>query len=228
MQEATAAGKQRPKATKIDQIIIATTQTSQKILTWLNTYQYNMDRSNHLNKPNYPDLGFFIGSENDVMSRILDCADLYNIDVIVDVRSAPYSRYVKQFNKENLEGKLKNSGISYIYMGNKLGARYNNPDLLYPNGTVNYGKVKRTNRFNEGIKTVIVEGTYTTELKNVNIRIFIDRTYIDTGEAHECRARDEQDEYLEKVLKIEHDIISSHKTQADIIVTRDYDVNEYG
>ena len=74
------------------------------------------------------------------------------------------------------------------------------------------------------IKVVIVEGTYTTLLKNVHRRVFIDRTYVDTREARKRRERDEQDEFLERVLRIEHGIISSHRLQADIIVSRDYEV----
>lgn len=74
------------------------------------------------------------------------------------------------------------------------------------------------------IKTVIVEGTYTTILENIHQHIFIDRTYIDTKESRRQRAREEQDEFLEKILEIEHKIISSHKPKADIIVTATYGV----
>lgn len=75
----------------------------------------------------------------------------------------------------------------------------------------------------QGIKVIIVEGTYTTLLKNVHRRVFIDRTYVDTREARKRRERDEQDEFLERVLRIEHGIISSHRPRADIIVSRDYE-----
>jgi len=76
----------------------------------------------------------------------------------------------------------------------------------------------------EGIKVAIVEGTYTTSLKNVHQRIFIDRTYIDTMEARKLRNREEQDDFLERILEIEHGIISLHKPRADIIVTNNYKV----
>ena len=75
----------------------------------------------------------------------------------------------------------------------------------------------------KGIKVVIVEGTYTTTLQNAHQHIFIDRNYIDTLNARRERARETQDEFLEKVLKIEHSIIQSQKTQASIIITRDYE-----
>lgn len=76
----------------------------------------------------------------------------------------------------------------------------------------------------QGIKVVIVEGTYTTLLKNTNTRIFIERTHLDTRAVRLERAREKQDEYLEKILGIEHEIISSHKSKADIILNRKYDM----
>ena len=73
------------------------------------------------------------------------------------------------------------------------------------------------------IQVIMVEGTYTTTLQNVNKHIFIDQTYLDTRESRKKRARENQDEFLEKILKIEHKVISSHKSKADIIVTRNYE-----
>jgi len=71
-------------------------------------------------------------------------------------------------------------------------------------------------------QVVIAEGTYTTLLKNVNKHIFIDRDLHDTLEARKKRNREKQDDFLEKVLTIEHHIISSHRQNAEIIITKDY------
>jgi uridine kinase len=76
----------------------------------------------------------------------------------------------------------------------------------------------------DGIDVIIVEGTYTTTLEKVQRRVFIDRTYIDTRDARKRRAREAQDEFLERILEIEHEIISAHKERADLIVTHDYEV----
>lgn len=72
------------------------------------------------------------------------------------------------------------------------------------------------------VKVVIVDGTYTTLLKNTHQHVFVDLTYLETREARERRAREDQDDFLERILDIEHGIISSHKPHADIIVTSDY------
>ncbi len=77
-----------------------------------------------------------------------------------------------------------------------------------------------------GLSVLIVEGTYTTLLKHVDWRVFIDRDWEQTREHRERRQRDasELDPFLDKVLSIEHSIISSHKPRAELIVDDDYHV----
>jgi uridine kinase len=65
---------------------------------------------------------------------------------------------------------------------------------------------------------VIVEGCYTTLLSNVDIRVFIDRNFRQTRRTRRVRARDPSEEFLEKVLMIEHLEIATHKNLADIVI----------
>jgi uridine kinase len=76
----------------------------------------------------------------------------------------------------------------------------------------------------EGIAAVVAEGTYTTELENVDTRVFIDLTYLETLQSRLERAREAQDEFLETVLEIEHRIISAHRSRADYIIDKQYEV----
>ena len=73
----------------------------------------------------------------------------------------------------------------------------------------------------------LADGTYTTLLQNVNCRVFINRDYLDTRAHREKRKRDESelDPFIDRVLEIEHRIISAHKERADIIVNKDYSVH---
>jgi uridine kinase len=73
---------------------------------------------------------------------------------------------------------------------------------------------------------IIIEGTYTTLLENVDIHVFIDLDYHDTQKHRIGRERD-QDlvddkdsklKFLEEVLEIEHQIISKHKEKADLVI----------
>lgn len=70
---------------------------------------------------------------------------------------------------------------------------------------------------------IIAEGTYTTALKTPDCKIFIDRDLNDTRESRKKRGREVQDDFLEKILQIEHRVISTHKALADIIITCNFD-----
>lgn len=76
-------------------------------------------------------------------------------------------------------------------------------------------------------RVAIAEGTYTTLLEAAAHRAFIDRDYRQTRKHREKRIRDasELDAFIDRVLEIEHEIISSHKLKADIIVNDDYSVS---
>lgn len=74
-----------------------------------------------------------------------------NINTIVDVRSTPYSKFAPQYNKELLKQYLKQNAICYIYMGDTLGARYEDKNLLFDGGKVNFKKVQETKNFQDGI-----------------------------------------------------------------------------
>jgi len=76
-----------------------------------------------------------------------------------------------------------------------------------------------------GIKVCIAEGTYTSSLKNIDKRIFIDRDRFDTMEDRHKRGREVIDPFIEEVLEIEHEIISKHKENADIIIDKHFHVH---
>lgn len=73
------------------------------------------------------------------------------INTIVDVRSTPYSKFASQYNREALKQYLKEHGICYIFMGDMLGARYEDKDLLFDDGKVDFKKVQQTKNFQDGI-----------------------------------------------------------------------------
>ncbi len=76
----------------------------------------------------------------------------------------------------------------------------------------------------EGVQAVIAEGVYTSLCEHVDRRVFIDRNRLETMDHRLKRGREEFDPFIEKVLTTEHEIISQHRGRADIIITRDYDV----
>ena len=97
---------------------------------------------------------YTIGHSNHTAEKFVGLLQRYNIDVVVDIRSAPYSRYSPQFNKETLSVVLQNNRIEYLFLGNELGARPQDKSC-YINHKVSFEKIKQTRPFQEGIQKVL-------------------------------------------------------------------------
>ena len=93
------------------------------------------------------------------------------------------------------------------------------PLVVYDDNTI----VEETLSY-DGADAVIAEGVYTSLCEHVDFRVFIARNRLETMEHRMKRGREEFDPFIEKVLVEEHEIISQHRARADIIITRDYDV----
>ena len=78
----------------------------------------------------------------------------------------------------------------------------------------------------DGVKVVVVEGTYTSLLKHVDTRVFIARNRLDTLAHRQKRSRGNEvgDPFIEQILKTEHQIIAGHRQLADFVISKDYGV----
>ena len=70
---------------------------------------------------------FTIGHSNHSLEKFLQLLEENGITLLVDVRSAPYSRYHTQFNKNSLEQYLPQHAIEYAFAGKYLGGRPTDP-----------------------------------------------------------------------------------------------------
>ena len=77
----------------------------------------------------------------------------YAIEFVIDVRTAPYSRYKPEFSKDALETALKTHGLRYLYMGDSLGGRPDDPPC-YVDGRVDYARVQDRPYYQAGIAHV--------------------------------------------------------------------------
>ncbi len=100
-------------------------------------------------------LCYTIGHSNYSSERFIELLKKNNIDCVVDVRSAPYSKHTPQFNKEKIKNELKKNAIEYIFMGRELGGRYEDANLQFDDGKVDYSKVRQRKEFQQGIARVI-------------------------------------------------------------------------
>lgn len=78
---------------------------------------------------------YTIGHSNMSVEEYLALLEQHRITVLVDVRSAPYSRYMPQFNKANLEGLLRQHHVDYRFAGKWLGGQPQDPGV-YRDGVV--------------------------------------------------------------------------------------------
>ena len=75
----------------------------------------------------------------------------HTIRYLIDVRSQPYSRYQPHFGRESLAAALEAAGIRYVFMGQQLGGRPDDP-TAYTNGFIDYEKCRKRPWFCEGIE----------------------------------------------------------------------------
>ena len=70
---------------------------------------------------------YTIGHSNHSIDEFIQLLDDNGVMVLVDVRTTPLSRYVTQFNRDNLERVLPEHQIQYMYAGKYLGGRPSDP-----------------------------------------------------------------------------------------------------
>ncbi len=97
---------------------------------------------------------YTVGHSNHTETAFVDLLRSQRIEVVVDVRSAPYSRYNPQFDREALKASLKDAGIRYLFLGKELGARSDDP-ACYLYGKVQYDRLAATPLFQAGLARVI-------------------------------------------------------------------------
>jgi uncharacterized protein (DUF488 family) len=67
-----------------------------------------------------PDIIYTLGSSNRSPGEFLGLLEAFAIQVVVDVRRFPTSRF-EHFKQQNLAALLRENGIGYLYLGAELG-----------------------------------------------------------------------------------------------------------
>lgn len=97
---------------------------------------------------------FTIGHSNHAQDVLIDLLRRHGVTALADVRSAPYSRFNPQFNRESLARSLKSRGIEYVYLGDGLGGRSDDP-ACYEDGRVRYDRVAEKASFQHALDRVV-------------------------------------------------------------------------
>src|SRR4051812_24196689 len=97
---------------------------------------------------------FTVGHSNHPVERFIGLLQPHGITALADVRSTPYSRFNPQFRREKLQAALAEVGIQYVFLGEELGARSQDPACYDATGRVSYAKLAQTPLFQRGIERV--------------------------------------------------------------------------
>lgn len=98
---------------------------------------------------------YSIGHSNYHIDVFFNKLSIFDINVVVDVRSNPYSKLVPHFNNDYLQTFLKKHNCYYIFMGDTLGARQIQTKFLTDDGKVDFNKIAKADEFNKSIDRII-------------------------------------------------------------------------
>lgn len=100
---------------------------------------------------------YSVGHSNQSRERFLALLTRHDIQSLVDVRSAPYSRYVTHFNRSELEVAVECQGIRYLFLGEELGGRPPGDDFYDDLDHVLYARLAGAPFFLRGIDRLLEE-----------------------------------------------------------------------
>lgn len=94
---------------------------------------------------------YTVGHSTHTIEDLIHLLSLHSIDAVVDIRSSPYSRMYPHFNREPLRAFLRQSEIQYIFMGDCLGGRPDDP-ACFKNGQAQYDRIAQLPTFSKGLE----------------------------------------------------------------------------
>jgi len=80
-----------------------------------------------------------------------------SVELLIDVRSRPQSGRFPQFSQPALERLLGGEGVPYLFLGEELGGRPDDPDVYRPDGLVDYRARRKSYAFQAGLDRVLAE-----------------------------------------------------------------------
>lgn len=95
---------------------------------------------------------FTIGHSNHSADRFQRLLSEHGIEVLVDVRSWPHSRYVEWADRSRMPDVAEMAGARYLFLGKELGGRPESSEFYDAAGHVLYAKVATGGEFRAGIE----------------------------------------------------------------------------
>lgn len=97
---------------------------------------------------------YTLGHSSHSAEWFVELLGLHAIEVLVDTRSAPYSRYSPQFDREALRVAVAGAGVRYLWLGDVVGGRPKDEACYDGEGRVLYGRVAEQREFQEALARI--------------------------------------------------------------------------
>lgn len=94
---------------------------------------------------------YTVGHSNHTLEKFLDLLTTHGIEVLVDTRSQPYSKYAVHFNARELRTAVNARGLGYLFLGKELGGRPEGAEFYDTEGYVLYSRVAESPLFLAGL-----------------------------------------------------------------------------
>ena len=101
---------------------------------------------------------FTIGHSNLDIIEFIKLLSTNQIELVVDVRSAPYSKLYPHFNRNALEVSLMKNFIKYLFLCDSLGGRSNNVND-FSKGRIVYKKIAEKEEYKSSINKIILNSS---------------------------------------------------------------------
>lgn len=113
---------------------------------------HHSDPDSGLRRPLYT-----LGHSNLDFDEFVKLVKHCGVELVIDVRSRPQSGRFPQFSQPGLEKMLEAEGIAYLFMGEELGGRPDDPDAYRSDGLVDYRTRRKSFAFRAGLERVEAE-----------------------------------------------------------------------
>ncbi|MBU14922.1 MAG: hypothetical protein CMQ14_07510 [Gammaproteobacteria bacterium] len=171
---------------------------------------------------------YSIGYATKPLTKFMAQLQGFEMDVVADVRSVPYSAAFHDYHREPLQRALRQQGISYVYLGKELGPRSTNPAHYDEAGQVQYDRLQRSNNFLDGIQRIragLAKGLNIALLCAEKDPAFCHRSLLIGHHLARANVLPVQhilfDGELESQAELEQRLVSMHELGQDLFATAD-------
>lgn len=98
---------------------------------------------------------YTIGHSNHPMEAFFGLLERFGIEVLVDVRSNPFTRYSVHFNHDPLKISIQNAGLKYLFAGKELGGKPKDEQFYDDEGHILYERIAESDKFKVGIERLL-------------------------------------------------------------------------